>query len=133
MEVASDSRSQMGAQGMNGNRELLFSVTRSDFTIQTFSAGGKGGQHQNKTETGVRLIHRMSGARGEARDSRSQHQNIQAAFRRLIDSSVFKAWHKQETARRLGAFSDIDQAVDRAMSPANLRVEVRGEKGWQPE
>ena len=46
-------------------RELLFSVTRDDFTIQTFRAGGKGGQKQNKTDSGVRCIHNASGAVGE--------------------------------------------------------------------
>ena len=65
-------------------RELLFSVTRDDFTIQTFRAGGKGGQKQNKTDSGVRCIHNASGAVGEGRDERSQLQNKKNAFKRWI-------------------------------------------------
>lgn len=72
-------------------RELWFSVTLKDCTVQTFRAGGKGGQNQNKRDSGVRIIHRDSGARGEARDQRSQLQNKRAAFRRMIETSEFKA------------------------------------------
>lgn len=51
--------------------------------VQTFRAGGKGGQHQNTTDSGVRLVHRPSGLRVESRSHRSQHRNRQAALARL--------------------------------------------------
>jgi protein subunit release factor A len=51
--------------------------------IQTFRSGGKGGQHQNTTETGVRLVHRPTGIRCESRTERSQHRNRQRALARL--------------------------------------------------
>lgn len=60
-------------------KQLMFSVTLADCDMQTFRAGGKGGQNQNKRDTGVRIIHRASGARGEARDERSQLQNKRLA------------------------------------------------------
>lgn len=63
----------------NQDRKPFLSVTMNDCDLQTFAAGGKGGQHQNCTNTGVRITHRASGAVGEARDSRSQLQNKQAA------------------------------------------------------
>jgi protein subunit release factor B len=84
------------------NKRLLFSVTRKDLIRQTFRSGGKGGQNQNKVESGVRLIHPPSGARGEARDSRDQKTNERSAFRRLVDSKEFRSWHKLECAKRLG-------------------------------
>lgn len=110
-------------------RELLFSVTKDDFELQTFRAGGKGGQGQNKRSTGVRLIHKDSGARGEARDQRSFDQNRKNAFLRLIETPTFKTWHKIETARRLGRAGEIDQIVKNAMEPQHLMIEVRDERG----
>lgn len=51
--------------------------------VDTFRAGGKGGQHQNTTESGVRLVHRPSGVRAESRTERSQHRNRHRALARL--------------------------------------------------
>lgn len=60
-------------------RHRILSVTIDDCDVQTFRCGGKGGQNVNKRDTGVRVIHRASGARGEARDERSQWQNKKLA------------------------------------------------------
>jgi len=51
--------------------------------VDTFRAGGKGGQHQNKTESGVRLTHGPSGVVVTARESRSQMRNRDMALARL--------------------------------------------------
>ena len=51
--------------------------------VETFRAGGKGGQHQNTTESGVRLVHRPSGIRCESRTERSQYRNKARALARL--------------------------------------------------
>jgi protein subunit release factor A len=51
--------------------------------VETFRAGGKGGQHQNTTDSGVRLTHLPSGIVVSARRSRSQHRNKADALARL--------------------------------------------------
>jgi peptide chain release factor 2 len=51
--------------------------------VDTFRSGGPGGQHQNTTESGVRLVHLPSGVRAEARNERSQHRNRALALQRL--------------------------------------------------
>jgi protein subunit release factor A len=51
--------------------------------VETFRAGGPGGQHQNTTESGVRLVHLPSGIRVSAREERSQHRNKAKALERL--------------------------------------------------
>jgi protein subunit release factor B len=72
-------------------REKILSVTLKDCDVQTFRAGGNGGQKQNKTNSGVRIIHRASGARGESREERSQLQNKKNAFRRMAETPAFQA------------------------------------------
>lgn len=78
------------------NKEHIMTI--SDFKVQTFKSGGKGGQHQNKTESGVRIIHERSGAIGESRNHRSQDANKKEAFKRLSNSMVFKKWLNAEIA-----------------------------------
>lgn len=110
--------------------ELLFSVTKRDLIRQTFRSGGKGGQNQNKVESGVRFIHPPSGARGEARDSRDQNRNERAAFERLANSTEFLKWHKIECARRMGkhveTVEEIQARVDKMVDDdfANGRILV---------
>lgn len=53
--------------------------------IEFFRGSGPGGQHRNKTETGVRLRHIPSGIVVEAQDMRSQSQNRALAFVRLLE------------------------------------------------
>ena len=51
--------------------------------MEFIKAGGPGGQHRNKRETGVRLFHPPSGLVVEAVERRSQAQNREVAFERL--------------------------------------------------
>jgi protein subunit release factor A len=109
---------------------LLFSVTKDDLKIDTFKAGGPGGQNQNKRETGVRITHPASGAVVESREHRQQEQNKKAAFRRLVDHPKFKAWHKKEVAARSFERITVEQAVDKAMIDKNIKVEYRVAGKW---
>jgi peptide chain release factor len=51
--------------------------------FEAFSAGGPGGQHQNKTASAVRAVHKSTGLAVVARDGRSQHRNKAIALKRL--------------------------------------------------
>ena len=55
----------------------------SQCRVETFMSGGKGGQHQNRTESGVRLVHIPTGVVVTSREERSQYRNKSIALRRL--------------------------------------------------
>ena len=63
--------------------DIQIEIRDVDIEKQTFSAGGPGGQHQNKTQSGVRVIHLPTGVRGESRTERSQHKNYDNAMKLL--------------------------------------------------
>jgi peptide chain release factor 1 len=70
-----------------------------DVDIDVYSGSGPGGQHRNKSEQCARLTHRPSGLVVVATASRSQRQNIKAAF--------------AELRRRLAVAADDTAATDR--------------------
>lgn len=51
--------------------------------VTTFRASGPGGQHRNRRESAVRLVHRPTGIMVVATERRSQHQNKAVALERL--------------------------------------------------
>jgi peptide chain release factor 1 len=83
------------------NRKPLFSVTKADLRMDTFTVPGPGGGGKDTSRTGVRFTHIASGAVGEGREERSQNSNKQAVFRKMAEHPKFKAWMKLEVAKRL--------------------------------
>jgi protein subunit release factor B len=114
-------------------KELLFSITKKDFRVETFRSGGKGGQYQNTTDSGVRITHIESGAVGESREERSQHANKKKALEKLVQTKEFKNWHKIKVAYALKGISDykkaIEKEVDELLKPKNIKIEGKNEEG----
>jgi peptide chain release factor 2 len=58
-------------------------IRSDELRRDTFRSGGPGGQHQNKTESGVRYTHLPTGIAAESRSQRSQHKNDEMALKML--------------------------------------------------
>src|SRR5262249_25209110 len=70
-----------GMREIAGNSDI--DIKPDELERQTFRSGGPGGQHQNKTESGVRYIHLPTGIAAESRSERSQHKNDAMALQML--------------------------------------------------
>ena len=70
-------------------------INPADLTVQTFRSSGAGGQHINKTESAVRIIHHPSGMVVECQEERSQMKNKEKALKMLY-SRLYEA---EKTAR----------------------------------
>jgi protein subunit release factor B len=110
------------------SRERVLHITlKKDCDMQTFRCGGKGGQNKDKRDTGVRVIHRASGARGESREERSQLSNKKLAFKRMAESPEMQSWlriaHAQAIVECDKLRDEVGAWVDKEMSAENLLIE----------
>ena len=58
-------------------------MNKDDVDVIFVKAGGPGGQHRNKTESGVRLCHRPTGITVQATERRERTRNLALAWERL--------------------------------------------------
>lgn len=70
-----------------------------------FRCGGPGGQHQNKTESGVRYTHIPSGIAAESRSERSQHKNDSLALA-LLKAKLIRVEEEKREAEFAKAYDE---------------------------
>lgn len=110
------------------NIELKDDELRRD----TFRSGGPGGQHQNKTESGVRYTHLPSGIAAESRTERSQHKNDSNAKALLIARlyAVEEQKRRSEVEKQYDDKGEVSwgyQIRNYVMQPYTLVKDVRTE------
>lgn len=69
-------------------------INKADLKVDTFRSSGAGGQHVNKTESGVRFTHLPTGIVSESTDGRSQIKNREIALQRLYQK-IYESQREQ--------------------------------------
>lgn len=80
------------------NDEIEIDIRPEDLEIETKRASGAGGQHINKTDSAIRMVHKPTGIVSTCQNGRSQHENREEALR-ILKSRLYQLEIEKQEAR----------------------------------
>ena len=80
------------------NDEIEIEIKPEDLIVETKRASGAGGQHINKTESAVRMVHKPTGLVATCQNGRSQHENREEALR-VLKSRLYQKMIEEQEAK----------------------------------
>ncbi len=90
--------------------EIEVDIKKEDLEVDTMRAGGKGGQHVNKTESAIRITHVPTGIIVKCSAERSQHKNRSTAMK-MLRSLLYQRMQAEREAEFAQSYESGKQGI----------------------
>lgn len=112
------------------NDEIEIDIKPEDLIVETKRASGAGGQHINKTDSAVRMVHKPTGIVATCQNGRSQHENREECLR-VLKSRLYQL-EIEEQEKKIAQIKGVQSANEwgsqirsYVMHPYSLVKDVR--------